>query len=146
MAVARTDGNGFTTYRILQCMSMIALCGMLGGCITLGRPPASLTASPLKVVVGPVILEAPIIKSTQIHSFEEASSPEIDPVLLAQMAEEIQITAQRFLTEHLACHSEIMVVPFDETRRLLADLALLGLRSPRIKSVRLVIRPAPISW
>ncbi len=105
---------------------MIALCGMLGGCITLGRPPASLTASPLKVVVGPVILEALITKSTQIHSFEEAPSPEIDPVLLAQMKEEIQIRAQRFLTEHLARHSGIMVVPFDETRRLLDDLAPAG--------------------
>ncbi len=114
--------------KILLFIGRLTLCGVLGGCSTLGGPSSSSTISPLKLVVGPVILEAPITTSTQIHSFEEAPSPEMDPVLLAQLKEEIQIKAQRFLTEHLARQSRLSVVPFDETRRMLADLAPPGTR------------------
>ncbi len=81
---------------------------------------------PLKVVVGPIILEAPITKSTQIHSFDEAPSPETEPVILAQLIDEIQTKAQRLLTEHLARQEKFLVVPFDETRRILADIAPSG--------------------
>jgi hypothetical protein len=107
-------------------MGWMSLCGVLLGCSSLGRQPGSATPSPLKVVVGPVILEAPITKSTQIYSFEERPSPEIEPVLLAQLKDEIQIKGQRFLAEHLARQPGLRVVPFDETRRLLADLAPAG--------------------
>ena len=113
-------------YRNLLCIGKITLCGVLGGCSTLGGQPLSATPSPLKVVVGPVILEAPITKSTQIHSFAEEPSPEIEPVLLGQLKEELQTKAQRFLTEHLTRQSGLIVLPFDETRRRLADLAPAG--------------------
>jgi hypothetical protein len=113
-------------YRISPFAGVISLCGVLWGCSTLGGQPPSSTTSSLKVVVGPVFLEAPITKSTQIHSFEDAPPPEVEPVLLAELKGEIQIKAQRFLTEHLARQSGLVVVPFDETRRLLADLAPLG--------------------
>ncbi len=112
--------------QVLLFIGMLTLCGILGGCRSLGGPLPSSTISPLQLVVGPVILEAPITASTQIRSFEEAPSPEMDPVLLAQFKEEIEIKAQRFLTEHLARQSRFIVVPFDETRRMLADLAAPG--------------------
>lgn len=113
-------------FKVTQFIGRLTLCGVFGGCSSLGGQPYSPTDSPLKVVVGPVILEAPITKSTQIHSFEEKPSPEFEPGLLAQLKEEIQITAQRFLTEHFARQSGFIVVPFDETRRMLADLAPSG--------------------
>lgn len=124
--MARGHQESSIIYRGLLCIGRITLCGVLGGCSTLGGQPLSATPPPLKVVVGPVILEAPITKSTQIHSFDEEPSAENEPVLLAQLKEEIQITAQGFLTEHLARQSGLMVVSFDETRRLLADLAPAG--------------------
>lgn len=104
----------------------ICLSLLFSGCATLTGTPTNAQRTPLKVVVGPVILEAPIRKSTQIHSFKDAPPPEVEPGLLAELKGEIQIKAQRFLTEHLARQSGLVVVPFDETRRLLADLAPLG--------------------
>ncbi|MGH7207744.1 MAG: hypothetical protein ACREI2_16215, partial [Nitrospiraceae bacterium] len=125
MAWEHQDGS--LVYRGLLFIGRVTLCGILGGCSTLGGQPPSSTPSSLKVVVGPVILEAPITKSTQIHSFEEDPSPEIDPILLAQLKEEIRTEAQRLLTEHLARQNGLVVVPFDETRRLMADLGPLDL-------------------
>lgn len=124
--MAREHQESSIIYRGLLCLGRITLCGALAGCGTLGGQPPSSTASSLKVVVGPVILEAPITKSTQIHSFKDAPPPEAEPGLLAELKGEIQIKAQRFLTDHLARQSGLLVVPFDETRRLLADLAPLG--------------------
>ncbi|MDP3092045.1 MAG: hypothetical protein Q8N04_15330 [Nitrospira sp.] len=95
----------------------------LSGCAGLGGSPGAAQKLPLKVVVEPIILEAPITKSTQIHSFDEAPSPEIESVILAQLVDEIQTKAQRLLTEHLARQGGVLVVPFDETRRILADIA-----------------------
>ena len=109
--------------KILLFIGKLTLCGILGGCSTLGGQPPATPSALVKIVVGPVILEAPITSSTQIHSFEEAPSPEMDSVLLAQFKEEIQIQAQRFLTEHFARKSGFSVVPFDETRRILTELA-----------------------
>ncbi len=102
------------------------LCGVLGSCSTLGEQPLATRSVPLKIVVGPVILETPISTSTQIHSFEAAPPPEIEPILRAQLKDEIQIKAQRFLTEHLAKQPGLTVVPFQETRRILPDIGELG--------------------
>lgn len=108
------------------------LCGIwlslvvFSGCASVGGPPVVFPNPPLKVVVGPVVLEAPITKSTQIHSFDEAPSSETEPVILAQLIDEIQTKAQRLLTEHLARQEGLLVVPFDKTRRILADLAPSG--------------------
>lgn len=77
---------------------------------------------PLKLLVGPVSLQAAITESKQIHSFEVAPSPESDPTLLAQLVNETETKAQRLLTEHLARHNGFSVLPFSETRRLQADL------------------------
>lgn len=105
---------------------VISLCVLLGGCSSLSGHSSVPLAAPLKVVVGPVILERPLPKSTQIHSFSDDPPPEVEPVIVAQLVDEIQTKAQQFLTEQLAHQSGLVVVPFDETRRMLADLAPAG--------------------
>jgi hypothetical protein len=98
------------------------LCCVLTGCSTLWEsslPPAS---PPLKVVVGPLAMTAPISKSTEIYSFEETPTPELEPVLRTQLIEEIRIKAQRFLSEYLGRQPGFTVIPFDDVRRLQTDL------------------------
>jgi hypothetical protein len=104
----------------------ISLCVLFGGCTSLGGPSSVALDAPLKVVVGPVILESPLPTSTRIHSFADDPPPEVEPVIVAQLIDEIQTKAQRYLTEQLAHQSGLAVVPFDETRRIMADLAPTG--------------------
>jgi hypothetical protein len=106
--------------------TVMSLCLLLGGCSSLSGHASAPLDAPLKVVVGPVILESPLPKSTQIHSFSDDPSPEFEPVIMAQLVDELQTKAQQFLTEQLALQHELVVVPFDETRRMLADLAPAG--------------------
>jgi hypothetical protein len=73
-----------------------------------------------------VILESPLPKSTQIHSFADDPPPELEAVIAAQLVDEIHTKAQRFLTEALAHQSGLVVIPFDETRRMMADIAPAG--------------------
>ena len=117
-------------YDMMKGMSLLAmvngLCFLLGGCSSLSGHPSAPLDSPLKVVVGPVILESPLHKSTDIHSFAVAPSPEFEPLIVIQLVDELQTKAQRFLTEELARKNELIVVPFDETRRMLADVAPTG--------------------
>jgi hypothetical protein len=98
------------------------LCCALTGCSTLwghSLPPAN---PPLRVVVGPLAMTAPISKSTEIYSFEETPSPEIEPVLRAQLIEEVRIKAQQVLTHQIGQQPSFTVIPFDDVRRLQADL------------------------
>lgn len=71
-------------------------------------------------------MEAPVSKSSDIHSFDEPPLPEIEPTLRTQLIEEVQLKAQQFLTEHLAQQPGFIVVPFDDVRRLQADLSQPG--------------------
>ncbi len=101
----------------------MVLVALVSGCSTLGERSPALPRSPITVAVGPVILEAPITKPGRIYSFDETPSPEEEPMLLAQLVDEIETNAQRFLTEQLTRQEGITVVPFQDTRRLQADLA-----------------------
>ena len=83
-------------------------------------------AVPITVIVGPIISEAPVTKSTQIYTFEEDPDRDYDRQLLPTLINDIEVTAQRFLAEELAKQPGIRVVPFDESRRLLADIAPSG--------------------
>ena len=95
----------------------------LAGCATQQVAPP---IPPLKVVVAPITLEAAITKSTQIHSFDDDPSPEREPALFAQLEDEIQVGAQRFLTEQLARQEGFDVVPFQDTRRVSSDVGIGG--------------------
>lgn len=99
------------------------LCTVTLGCAT--HPPDR-SLSPLTIVVGPVAFEAPVTKSKQIYTFEDSPDPDVDRQLLPVLIDEIEVTAQRLLTEELAKHPGIRVIPFDETRRLLGDISSTG--------------------
>ena len=90
------------------------------------RPPER--AIPITVVIGPVTFEAPVTKSTQIYTFERDPDRDFDRQLLPTLIRDIEVTAQRLLTEELAKQPGIRVIPFDVTRRLLADIAPAGQR------------------
>jgi len=94
----------------------------IAGCTHLNKHPSEPPNPPLKIAVGPVTMMAPISKSTTIHSFDETPPSEIEPTVRAQLIEEVEIKAQRILTEHLALQPGFEVVPFDEIRRLQADI------------------------
>ena len=67
-------------------------------------------------------MTAPISKSIEIHSFEETPTPELEPVLRAQLIEEVRIKAQQVLTDQIAQQPGFTVIPFGDVRRLQADL------------------------
>jgi len=120
-----TYDNPRNTVGILPA-TVMSLCFLFGGCSSLSGTTSAPLDAPLKVVVGPVILEGPLPKSTQIHSFSDDPSSEFEPVIMAQLVDELQTKAQQILTEQLAHQSRLVVVPFDETRRMLADLVPAG--------------------
>jgi len=80
-----------------------------------------------------MMLEAPITKSTQMQTFEETPSPEVEPVIRAQLVEEVELRAQRLLTEQLAAQPGFRVVPFGETRRMVGNL---GVRRERLSDAQ----------
>jgi len=92
------------------------------GCSTLSQPPQDTPPTPITIIVGPVFLEAPITKTSQVRSLDETPSPEQEQVLLPQLIEDIEVNAQRLLTEALSNQKGFTVIPFEEARRLHADL------------------------
>jgi hypothetical protein len=68
------------------------------------------------------------LRFQRVHRFIpfDDPSPEVDPLILAQLVDELQTKSQQFLTEQLALQSGLVVIPFEETRRRLADLAPTG--------------------
>ena len=93
------------------------------GCTALDEHGQQSVSPPLRVVVGPVVLEEPIPNSSQIYSFSDTPTPELEPIIAAQLVDDIQVKAQSFLTTHLSQQSGMVVVPFDESRRFLGDIA-----------------------
>lgn len=104
------------------------ICFVLPCTFTLGcaTHPSDRSASPLTIAVGPVTFEAPVTKSKQIYTFEQNPDPDVDRQLLPVLIDDIEVTAQRLLTEELSKHPGIRVIPFDKTRRVLADIRSAG--------------------
>ena len=109
------------------CTCMVAWAALmwwaLPGCATVDEDGSSPASPSLKVVVGPVLLESPIPNSSQIYSFSDDPTPEMEPIIAAELVDDIQVKAQLFLTTQLAQQKGMAVVAFDETRRLLSDVA-----------------------
>ena len=97
--------------KLRRTLPLFMLVSFMVSCAT--HPPER--AVPVTVVVGPLTLEAPVTKSTQIHTFEQDPDREFDRQLLPTMIDDIEVAAQRFLTEELAKQPGIRVVPFDLT-------------------------------
>ena len=109
--------------RLLPAFTLILLC-LSGGCAGWWSKTLPPPESPLKIVVAQMTLEAPITKCTQMQTFEETPSPEIEPVIRTQLIEEVELRAQRLLTEQLAAQPGFQVMPFGETRRLVGNLGV----------------------
>ncbi len=107
----------------LPAVTLILLC-LSGGCAGWWSRKLPPPDPALKIVVAQITLEAPITKSTQMQTFEETPSPEIEPVMRTQLIEEVELRAQRLLTELLAAQQGFQVMPFGETRRLFGNLDL----------------------
>lgn len=106
---------------ILSCGGALILT-ILTGCAwwrTTLPPPTP----PLTILVGPVTLDVHISSSSQIHTFDSPPAPETEPALRAQLLDEVQQRAQALLIEQLGRQPGFRVIPFEETRRLMADLA-----------------------
>ncbi|MBA5865629.1 MAG: hypothetical protein GDA67_02905 [Nitrospira sp. CR1.3] len=95
----------------------------VAGCTHQKHSPSGVTEPQLKIVVGPVALDAAITKSTQIHTFDESPPPETESTIQAVLLDEIQTQAQQILTQELARQERFEVVPFKEVRRAQADIA-----------------------
>lgn len=99
---------------------------VISGCAWLpwhSLPPPN---PPLTVLVGAVTLEAPVTSPSDLATFEESPPPEVAPQLLKQLIDEVEVTAQRLLTEELARKPGFLVVPFPEARRLQSNHAAAG--------------------
>jgi hypothetical protein len=55
------------------------------GCTALDEHGQQSVSPPLRVVVGPVVLEEPIPNSSQIYSFSDDPTAEMEPIIAAQM-------------------------------------------------------------
>lgn len=106
---------------------LAGLCPLIiSGCAWLpGRslPPPS---PPLTVLVGPVTLDAPVTSPSDLATFEEGPPPEVAPQLLQQLIDEVEVTAQRLLTEELARQPGFLVVPFHDARQLQTNRSVAG--------------------
>lgn len=140
--IAETSGKGVAALAsnrmrgqtcLLGVPTLILLC-LTGGCASWWSRTLPPPDPPLKIVVAQITLEAPITKSTQMQTFEETPSPEIEPNLRAQLVEEVELRAQRFLTEQLSAQPGFQVLPFAETRRLFGNL---GFRRERLSEAQL---------
>jgi hypothetical protein len=98
-------------------------CALTLGCAT--HPPER-SGPPLTIVVGPVTFEAPVTKSKQIYTFEQNPDADVDRQLLPILIDDINVITQRLFTEELARQPGLRVIPFDATRRLLADITSAG--------------------
>lgn len=98
--------------------TLVVCLALAAGCTTAKPAPDR----PIRVAVGPIVMEAPVSSSTKIHSFDEAPTPEREPIVRAELIADIEAKSQRILTEGLREQGLFQVTPFSETRRMLADL------------------------
>jgi hypothetical protein len=119
--------------RLLAAFTLI-LFSLTGGCAGWWSRKLPPPDPPMTIMVAQVRLEAPITKSTQVHTFEETPPAELEPIVRAQLIEEVELKAQRLLTEQVAAQPGFRVVPFGETRRLVGNL---GVRRDRFSEAQL---------
>lgn len=92
------------------------------GCSIWWSQPVALPGKPLQVLVAQVTLNAPVTSPEDLHSFGEVFPSEVQPVLLAQLIDEVQVHAQRVFSEELARQQAFHLVPFRDARLMLGDM------------------------
>lgn len=107
---------------------IIVLPLLTAGCSLLWSRSLPAPDPAMKVLVGPITMDATIKRSTQIHSFEDVPSPEVEPTLRAQLIQEVELHAQSLLTEQLARQEGFEVISFQDARRIQAQLGPLDMR------------------
>lgn len=85
---------------------------------------------PLLILVAPAVMEAPIKRPADIHFFDEPPPEAVASAMLVRLAGEVELEAQRLLTEQLSRQPGFRVVPYQEVRRLTVDLRVPGQRLP----------------
>jgi len=71
-------------------------------------------------------MEAPVTSPSDLATFEESPSSDVASQLLKQLIEEVEVTAQRLMTEELARQPGFLVVPFPDARRLQTNRSVAG--------------------
>ena len=104
-----------------RCVLVLVLL-VTSGCGMLWTRTAPLPAEPLTVLVAQVRLNAPVTSPQDLHSFNDAPPPEVQPMLLAQLIDEVQVHAQRVFSEELSRQQAFQLVPFREARLMLSDM------------------------
>lgn len=77
---------------------------------------------PLRLLVTQIRMDAPLTSPTDLRSFDEKPSAEEKPILLEQLIKEVETSAQKLFTEQLALQPGFIVTPFDEARKMHADI------------------------
>lgn len=95
---------------------------VITGCSSLPFQKVTPPDPPLRLLVTQIRMDAPLTSPTDLHSFDEKPSAEDKPILLEQLIEEVETRAQKLFTEQLAQQPGFIVTPFDETRRMHADI------------------------
>ncbi|MBS0156155.1 MAG: hypothetical protein JSS38_16300 [Nitrospira sp.] len=138
MVDSRTSSHQSRAHNSLLAFLLLVL---LTGCSVLRSQSAPPPDPAITVVVAPASLEATVRKSTQIHSFDTAPTPEDEPLIKQQLVEAVERHAQRSLTEQLAKQPGFIVIPFEDTQRLQEQLNLPG-RVLEEREVRLLAEQA----
>jgi len=83
---------------------------------------------PVVILVAPVVVEAPIGDASDIYTFTEPPSDDLEPQVRAQLIDELALRAQRVLTEQVTTRPGFRVVHFAEARRLGGGVREVGQR------------------
>ncbi len=107
--------------RCLTLMIIPVALPLLSGCSGLWTRSAPAPPEPVKILVAQVVLDAPVSKSSHIRSFDEEPSEELDRALLPELVQDVELHAQRRLTEALAAQPGFQMIPFEDARRRRLD-------------------------
>lgn len=100
-------------------LGLAVLLLLTGGCGRLWWGNVAPPASPITVLVAPIVLSAPVASTSDLYTFDEyPPSQELEPQLLAQLIDEVEQRAQRMFTEELSRRGSFRVLPFSEARRI----------------------------
>src|SRR5581483_3206273 len=114
-----------TRKRSVLWMLMLFLIGGAPGCSHLSEAPEP-PSPPLRVLVGPVQMEAPISNSAKIYSFDQKPPKDLEPDIRADLIAFVEAKAQQRLIDHVGDQPGFIVVPFEEARRLVTGAAVQG--------------------
>lgn len=106
---------------------------MMTGCSLLPFQKTIPPDPPIKLLVAQISMNAPLTSPSDLHSFKESPPKEDEPIILAQLIEEIEARAQRLFTEQLAQQEGFIVIPFDKVYQMQVDFNYMNQRLDKMK-------------